>query len=67
MLYEDENPPQPPKKRGVAICVLICQILALVFFFCCSGSVRTGKFLLVLFFGATYLGFMVGGMICGDI
>ena len=66
MLYEDENPPTP-EQRVTAICVLICQILALVFYFCCSGSVRTSKFLLVLIGGATYLGFMIGGMINGDI
>ena len=66
MLYEDENQPTP-EQRTTAICVLICQILALAFYFYCPSSVRISKFLLVLIGGATYLGFMIGGMINGDI
>ena len=63
MLYEEKHPPR--KKRNPF--PLIFQILAIIFFFCCSGSVRTSKFFLVLFFGATYLGFIVGDMVNGDI
>ena len=66
MLYEEKNP-QPPQNKWILLFPLIFQILAIIFFFCCSGSVRTSKFFLVLFFGATYFGFIVGGMVSGDI
>ena len=64
MLYEDENPP-PPKKCNPF--PLIFEILATIFFFNCPSSVKTGGFFLVLFFGATFLGFIIGGMVNGDI
>ena len=67
MLYEDENPPQPPKKKAKAICALICQILALVFFFRCPDGVKSSMFLIVLVLAGTYLGLIIGSMIDGDI
>ena len=64
MLYEDENPP-PRKKRNPF--PLIFAILATIFFFYCPRSVQTGDFFLGLFFAAAFLGFIVGGMVNGDI
>ena len=64
MLYEERNPP-PPKKCNPF--PLIFQILATIFFFKCPCSVQTGDFFLVLFFAATFFGFIVGGMVNGDI
>ena len=67
MLYEDENPPQPPKKKAKAICALIFQILALVFFFMCPDGAKSSMFLVMLVWAGTLLGFIIGSMFDGDI
>ena len=62
MLYEEENPP-PPKKCNPF--PFIFQIIALIIK--APSSIQDAYFFIMVFGGGTLLGFIIGGMINGEI